>query len=90
MPRTLKLERPIEDETRDRRAFLAWLRDRPMKEAAEILNRSPSWMSMWVRHQVQVRDHEVEHWSTSTGIGRRTFLEGRFDSRQRFKGSAVA
>lgn len=84
MARTFRLDRAIEDETKCRRAFIRWLGERTVKEAGELLGRSPSWMSMWLHHRVELRDDELDRWSESVGVSVRTFMEGRFDSRARF------
>lgn len=84
MPRSLNLDISLDDETVDRRAVRRWMGDRRLREIGELVGRSKQFVSKWLKHQAQLRDAEIDLWVTATGISRRTFLEGRFESRARF------
>jgi hypothetical protein len=84
MPRPLDLEIEIEDDTTDRRALRRWKGERRLQDIGESVGRSKQFVSKWLKHQAELRDEEIEQWVTATGISRRTFLEGRFESRNRF------
>lgn len=82
--------RPIDpNETADRKRFLRWLGDDRLEDAARALNRPTSFLSLWLRHACEVRDEEIEHWVSVTGIPRRTFLDGRYESRVRGRDAAA-
>lgn len=77
-------------ETADRRGVLRWMADRTQREAARALQRPPSWYCEWLQHKAELRDEEIEHWVETTGVSRRTFLEGRYESRLRARDEAAA
>lgn len=87
MPRPLERIVDPESETPDRLAVLRWKGDRRLQDVGELLGRSKQWISKWLKHQAELRDEEIPLWVEQTGISRRTFLEARFESRNRFSGS---
>jgi hypothetical protein len=90
-----KRQRVVEkkEETRDRKAVERWMGDRTLEEAGLELGKRKQWMSEWFRHEVELDDLDVDHWESITGVSRRTFLDGRYDSRklvERLSGSGAA
>lgn len=81
MPRKRTPVVPAHRETRDRRAFLRWMGSRTLEGVGQELGKSKQRMSEWLRHETEIDDLEVDTWVEVTGIGRRTFLEGRYESR---------
>lgn len=70
------------DETRDRKAVERWMSGRTLEEAGALLGKRKQWMSQWFRHEVELDDLDVDHWVKITGVSRRSFLDGRYDSRK--------
>lgn len=83
------MEIEIDQDTTDRRALRRWKGERRLQDIGEVVGRSKQFVSKWLKHQAELRDEEIEQWVAATGISRRTFLDGRFESRNRFSSSVT-
>lgn len=73
---------PSHSETLDRRLVAAWMADRTLDAAGRELGRNRVFMSRWFRHEAELRDFELDLWSEVTGVTKRTFMDGRYESRK--------